>query len=48
MIVALAVIGFLATQWIIGFVLKIIQLILILVAFYLIAKVGLYLLRKGR
>lgn len=48
MLVAVVVIGFLAFQWIVGIVQTIITLILILVGFYLIAKVAMYLLRKGR
>ncbi len=48
MIVAVVIIGFLAAQWIVGILLGIVRLILILIGFYLIAKVGLYLLRKGK
>jgi hypothetical protein len=48
LLVAVVVIGFLATQWIVGIVLSIIRLILILIGFYLIARIGMYLLRKGR
>lgn len=48
MIVAVVVIGFLAAQWIVGILLGIVRLILILIGFYLIAKVGMYLLRKGK
>ena len=46
-LVAVLVIGFLAAQWVVGIVLGIIRLILVLIGFYLVARVGLYLLRKG-
>ena len=48
MLVAVLVIGFLATQWLVGLVLGLIRLALILIGFFLVAKVGLYLLRQGR
>ena len=41
------VVGFIATQWVVGIVLGLIRLAMILIAFYLIAKVAWYLLRKG-
>lgn len=50
-LVALAVmivVGFLVTKWLVGIVLAIVQLALILVAFYLLFRVGMFLLRKGR
>lgn len=43
----LGLVGLLAIRWITGLVFAIIQLGLILVALYLIARVGLYLVRKG-
>ncbi len=48
LLVAVLVIGFLATQWVVGLVLGLIRLAIILVGFYLVAKVGMYLLRQGR
>ena len=44
----LIVAAIIATKWVLGVVAAIIQLILLLVAFYLIARVGIFLLRKGR
>lgn len=48
MLVVVLVVGIIATQWVVGIVLGLIRLAIILIGFYLIAKVGLYLLRKGR
>jgi hypothetical protein len=41
------IVGIVAFQWLTGLVLAFIRLIMILVAFYLIARLGIYLLRKG-
>ena len=41
-------VGFLATQWIVGIVLALVRLALILLALYLVFRVGWYLLRKGQ
>lgn len=49
-LVTLAVVvlvGLLALRWITGLILGLIQLVLVLAALYLIARVGWYLLRKG-
>ncbi|MEL6984753.1 MAG: hypothetical protein AAFO29_20160 [Actinomycetota bacterium] len=43
----LALVGLLAVRWVAGLVFALIQMALVLVALYLIARVGLYLLRKG-
>lgn len=48
LVAVVLVVGFLATQWVVGIILGIVRLIMILVGFYLIARIGLYLLRKGR
>lgn len=48
LLVAVVVVGFIAAQWVIGIVLALIRLALILVAFYLMFRVGRYLLRQGR
>ncbi|MGI9595394.1 MAG: hypothetical protein ACR2QK_04500 [Acidimicrobiales bacterium] len=48
LIAVVLVVGFIATQWVVGLILGIIRLIMILIGFYLIARVGLFLLRKGR
>lgn len=48
LLVAVVVVGFLATQWIVGIVLGLIRLALILFALYLVFRLGWYLLRKGR
>lgn len=48
LLVAVVVVGFLATQWIVGIVLALVRLALIMVALYLVFRVGWYLLRKGR
>lgn len=43
----LALVGLLAFRWLTGLVFALIQMALVLVALYLIARVGWYLLRKG-
>ena len=48
LLVAVVVVGFLATQWIVGIVLALVRLALILLALYLVFRVGWYLLRKGQ
>lgn len=48
LLVAVVVVGFLATQWIVGIVLALFRLALIMLALYLVFRVGWYLLRKGR
>ncbi|MEM7321768.1 MAG: hypothetical protein AAF531_01675 [Actinomycetota bacterium] len=48
LLVAVIVVGFLATQWIVGIVLALFRLALILVGLYLVLRVGWYLVRKGR
>lgn len=47
MLAVVLIVGILAAQWVVGIVLGLIRLALILIGFYLIARVGLYLLRKG-
>ena len=46
-LVGLLVVGFLLANVVVGFVLGVIRLLLVLVALYLMARVGLFLLRKG-
>ena len=46
-VVALALAGVLAVQWVTSFVWSIIRLLMILAAFYAVARIGLYLLRNG-
>jgi hypothetical protein len=48
LLVAVVVVGFLATQWIVGIVLALVRLALIMLALYLVFRVGWYLLRKGQ
>lgn len=42
------VVGIVLLQWVTGLIFGLIRLAVILVGFYLIARLGLYLLRKGR
>ena len=42
------VVGIVALQWVTGLIFGFIRLVVILVGFYLVARLGLYLLRKGR
>ncbi len=44
----LIVVGFIAFQWVTGIILFIIRLIMILAAFYVMFRIAMYLLRKGR
>lgn len=46
LLVAIVVV-FIATQWITGLIFGFIRLVMILIGFYLVARVGLFLLRKG-
>lgn len=46
-LVVVVLVGMLVFKWIAGLIAALIQLALVLVALYLIARVGLYLLRKG-
>ncbi len=48
LVAVVLIVGFIATQWVVGIILGIIRLIMILIGFYLVARIGLYLLRKGR
>lgn len=47
MLVVLVVVGLIALRWITSLIMTVIQIGLILVALYFIARIGLYLLRKG-
>ncbi len=42
------VVGIVVLQWVTGLIFGLIRLAVILVGFYLIARLGIYLLRKGR
>ncbi|MEM7276172.1 MAG: hypothetical protein AAF547_24070 [Actinomycetota bacterium] len=46
-LIALVLVAILIGQWLVGLVLGLIRLVLILFALYLMARVGLWLLRKG-
>lgn len=47
-LLVVVVVGFIAFQWVTGLILGLIRLVMILVAFYLMFRIGMYLLRKGR
>ena len=47
MLLVVIVVGFLAWQLVTGLIFSLIRLVIILAAFYFIARIGLYLLRKG-
>lgn len=48
MLAVVVIVGFLAFQWLTGLLLGLIRLVMILIGFYLLARIGLYLIRKGR
>ena len=48
MLFVVIIVGFLAWQLVTGLIFSLIRLVIILAAFYIIARLGLYLLRKGR
>lgn len=47
-IAVFVVVGVLVTRWLVGIVLAVVQLVLILAAFYLLFRVAMFLMRKGR
>ncbi len=47
LLLAVIVVGLIATQWLTSLVLGLVRLVLLLIGFWLIARVGFYLLRKG-
>lgn len=44
----LVVVAIVALNWVLNVVSAIIQLVLVLIALYLLARIGMFLLRKGR
>ena len=47
MLLVVLVVGFLAWQLVTGLLFSLIRLVMIIAAFYIIARIGWYLLRKG-
>ncbi len=47
LLLVVIVVGLIATQWLTSLVLGLVRLVLLLIGFWLIARVGFYLLRKG-